>query len=1169
MDGGDGRSADLSGGRILEYRLERKLGEGGMGSVYLGVHGALGQKVAIKILAPELSRHEEIRERFLQEARIQIALQHPAIVQVHTASTEGGALALVMEYVDGPTLGEALASRGALPLDEALPLIGQILAAVGYAHGRGVVHRDLKPSNLLLTAGGAVKVTDFGIAKVIGGTKLTRTGTVMGSAEYMSPEQVVGSAEIDHRSDLYSLGATFHEMLTGKAPFEGLGGPDSDSDYLVREAHVRRPAPDPRTVAPELPEHVALALVHALAKEPADRPGSAAEFWAELSGDAETPAPKPVPEPEIEAGGPASQERVTRRDEPLKRRKRRRGCAGLGLAAVAVALVALVGLGGAVGGGLYWNWARTKTVYCASVVERWGVQECDVQIGARQQKHRESTHALTVKRGQTLRVDRINGLGFPQNSLEYVYGDDGRLDEILERNDRDKVTGRWIYSDDLGRRDRKRRNGGATHQAELLEYDGEGFLVQVLYRTDAGGFRDSGYGVYGRRFERDDRGRATRRSNLGIDGSAVENQHGVGFTEYDYDTIGNVVEESQHRSDGVLWLDPHYQRAIRRAGFDEHGNLASETVFDAREEPLHRHRYRVGPHEIRHSYDLHGRRVRTDYLDDDGEPVVSGSGYASVLTTFDDRGRVVESAYLDRNGGPTHSNAGVHRAVTTHSDDGLTKAYRWYDAEGRPHHRRSWGVEKRIRSDEWGRTLETRHLGAGGTPMLNDEGYATVKYLYDDEGGLIAGAYQGIHGEPVLTTRCVAHVTYDRDGFGDAEVTSYSGLHGEPARNSCGEDEPAVKRSVRDEHGRLIETSYFDVDGEIFEPFGYARVRWRRDEAGRTVETSYYDERDRLRRDKGVVATRRVTHDARGLEYETSYFDHNGKRTLANGASATRTLYDEAGRRIERSHLDARDRPTESSGGYATARWTYDLHGNTLTESHFDEHGDPVSLDAGYSAYRRRFDDRGREVETVYLDPAGERVSRDGGYASVSYQRDDRGRVIETRYLDSSGAPVVADVGYAILRTSLDARGNASETAYFGVDDRPLEIDDGWARIVEEHDKWGDRVAGAIYGADGQPTEHAESRHSRFTNEYDDLGRRVEWAFFDADGKPMRRKASKCHRTVYAFDSRGNKNEYTYWDEDGDPCNAWWGYHRLVKEYDDRGKMTRETIWDRRGKKLR
>ena len=246
-----------TGDRIFSYIVERELGEGGMGTVFLGRHTVLNQQVAIKALSPLLSRDQALRDRFIQEANIQAGLRHPGIVQVLTAEMEGEQPSLVMEYIDGKSLSEVLELRGALPVDDAVKIMEQVLSAVGYAHKLGVIHRDLKPSNVMVMGSGEAKVTDFGIAKVLGSSKLTRTGTAMGSAHYMSPEQIRRPETVDARSDIYSLGCVFYEVLTGRPPFGEKDTSGTESDFEIKTAHVTELVPSLDGVERNIPDLLA------------------------------------------------------------------------------------------------------------------------------------------------------------------------------------------------------------------------------------------------------------------------------------------------------------------------------------------------------------------------------------------------------------------------------------------------------------------------------------------------------------------------------------------------------------------------------------------------------------------------------------------------------------------------------------------------------------------------------------------------------------------------------------------------------------------------------------------------------------------------------------------------------------------------------------------------
>jgi len=278
-----GKSVKMqSTGNILGYTILREIGEGGMGKVYLAENVSIGQQVAIKILDPVLARNSELRERFNQEARIQVALQHKNIVRVLNAQTDNDYTLMILEYVEGVSLDRVIKRRKTLAVDDALRIFEQVLSAVGYAHEKGVVHRDIKPSNILVSADGTAKVTDFGIAKVLGDTKLTRTGTSMGSPDYMSPEQVLGKKDIDHRTDIYSLGATLYEMLTGRPPFISEDGESSDSDFLIKTAHVQQVPDKPSAINPLLSEDVSAVILRALSKPPEARFQTCNEFMVSL-----------------------------------------------------------------------------------------------------------------------------------------------------------------------------------------------------------------------------------------------------------------------------------------------------------------------------------------------------------------------------------------------------------------------------------------------------------------------------------------------------------------------------------------------------------------------------------------------------------------------------------------------------------------------------------------------------------------------------------------------------------------------------------------------------------------------------------------------------------------------------------------------------------------------
>ncbi|MDQ6887465.1 MAG: serine/threonine protein kinase [Gemmatimonadota bacterium] len=271
------------------YSLERELGRGGMGIVYLAREVQLERPVAIKVLPPTLALRADLRERFIREARTSAKLSHPNIVPIFRVDEMGGFVFFVMAFIEGETLTQRVRERGPLTPAAATKLIQEIAWALAYAHARGVIHRDIKPDNILLEPGsGRALVTDFGIARVDSVNSLTEVGQVMGTAHFMSPEQAAGEV-LDGRSDLYSLGVVAHFALTGKLPFDG---PTVQS---ILAKHLTQPPPPVASVNPGVPRALATAVDRCLGKDPTSRYASG-EALAEAVSLAQeqrrdTPAP--------------------------------------------------------------------------------------------------------------------------------------------------------------------------------------------------------------------------------------------------------------------------------------------------------------------------------------------------------------------------------------------------------------------------------------------------------------------------------------------------------------------------------------------------------------------------------------------------------------------------------------------------------------------------------------------------------------------------------------------------------------------------------------------------------------------------------------------------------------------------------------------------------------
>ena len=270
-----------------QYQIIEELGHGGMAVVYKAYQPALNRYVAVKVLLEHLGRDAEFVERFRREAHDAAMLQHPHIIHVYEVAAEAGFHYLVMDYIEGSSLSARLKRQGTLDVNTALGIVRQVGSALDYAHAKGIVHRDVKPSNVLLTNDGLAVLSDFGIAKAAAESRITQAGTVVGTPEYMSPEQTRGET-LDGRSDLYSLGIVLYEMLTGQVPFRG----EAPAAVLYKQVHEQPLAAS--HLRANIPTEVNRVILRALEKDKNQRCASGQELSAALEqaiGRIPTPPP--------------------------------------------------------------------------------------------------------------------------------------------------------------------------------------------------------------------------------------------------------------------------------------------------------------------------------------------------------------------------------------------------------------------------------------------------------------------------------------------------------------------------------------------------------------------------------------------------------------------------------------------------------------------------------------------------------------------------------------------------------------------------------------------------------------------------------------------------------------------------------------------------------------
>lgn len=260
-----------------DFQIKAEIGRGGMGTIFYAIDTMLNREVALKVIHSELASNFQLMERFKVEAMTQGQMNHPNIVTVFSFSKIDDENVIAMEYVDGKNLKDLLREKNILSISDAVYYLKQILKALEYSHSRNIIHRDIKPANILIDKENRIKLSDFGIAKVFGKQGLTKTGMLLGTPWYTPPEQIMGE-NVDFRSDLYSVGITFFEMVTGKVPFDS----ETNSDFQVQKAHLETPPPRPSIFNPEIGSKTEKFILKALQKKPEKRFQSATEMLAAI-----------------------------------------------------------------------------------------------------------------------------------------------------------------------------------------------------------------------------------------------------------------------------------------------------------------------------------------------------------------------------------------------------------------------------------------------------------------------------------------------------------------------------------------------------------------------------------------------------------------------------------------------------------------------------------------------------------------------------------------------------------------------------------------------------------------------------------------------------------------------------------------------------------------------
>jgi len=694
--------------KIGNYSITRKIGEGGMASVYEGIHEKLGTKVAIKILNPILARNPQLRQRFENEANFMASLSHPNITRVLDIEETEDSIAIIMELLEGEDMGERVKRVGPLSTEEINAIFTQVLNAFDYAHSKGIVHRDIKPANIFINDNHQVKILDFGIAKIFGtGNEMTQTGTQMGTPYYMSPEQVKGDKSIDHRSDIYSLGVTLFYALKGSPPY----GSELGSQFDVFNKIVYEPLP-------ELSGDSSLISIvqRACQKDRDNRFQSCQEWLNEMNGKNSSVSPSkhndaPKLENTKEEKSNAVEPKPIEINNPQNTKKPTRK--PLIIASILGAICLLIGLIVLIGGGLStskyegnyksWDFTTNNIIGVCKLDDIHGrnfcriihLDEFTIKIEEFNTNEILQKTILINKKDEkisTISYKSIEGFTYRVRNFQYR---DGDLFETSKRygvneflpckgllhkfkNDLDVEQ---IY---IGMDDNPAVGPDGYNKIIFELYDDEsrwGLVKERSYFNLDGLPVESNEKFHKITYSRDDRGNIIEEAFWGINNNSVKSALGINsikrvFNELDYEIETEYFGESKEKVKTIYGINREKYEYLN-------GNLSKLLRYNLLGELVEGDEIKVldGAAIIKYENDGRGNLISESFFDKNESPIISTMGYFKVVYSYNNFDKKISEKFNGIEEEAVNDFSGIHEYVYKYNENGLLASQYFFDTE--------------------------------------------------------------------------------------------------------------------------------------------------------------------------------------------------------------------------------------------------------------------------------------------------------------------------------------------------------------------------------------------------------------------------------------------------------------------------------------------------------
>lgn len=1061
------RGLEFKAGALFDGRflLVRNIGQGASSTVWEAQDTkAGGMKVAIKIFSLKHGMDSYGFQNLQREFTTVFNFTQQYLLTPSFYDVCEGRPYLVMRYCER---GSATKLIGRASEDQVIKMLHDVASGLEYLHQKKIIHQDIKPDNILIADNGDFMITDFGISATIDALN-GATDMSGGTRAYMGPERFNGQNVSG--SDIWSLGATAYELVTGDAPYGDHGG--------IMQSYGTAVPPIAQKLQPEVKD----IIMGCLERDPSKR-STAAEIRKKIDVYYET-------------GG--------------SWRRKNKAKTVLLIAAAATALLLI-------GAGIWiWDYNRVKSYYYGAVTEVYGVPQ---GVGKEvNHSKRAETFLIQKQRGKVIRLANVNGAGkvvpfsdteyrlryFPETRYEYT--SNGQLDDKLIYNEH----GRPLFRMDMNI-DKEKRKGTAAFfrfdddNTEMLLPLG----INQNFKDDDFYIKYSTISKYGYAFDEDGYVKEVR--YLGFGSLPTTDQYGIGGIKYKYDDRGLITQQQYIDTQGKPTFDSN-GLSIRQYDYDDNANCTELRLLSIDKGPSH-----IGNHcpVIRYEYDKNGNRLSESYFDMKGKPMVrTDGGMHSFAMEYDGKGNVVARKFYDKKGKLVENKYGVAIEKSEFNGDGFATEVSCFDAKEKPviSHGTGCSIIKVVPGPT-GLYLETRLYNEKGEPMEDSDGAFLTKYEYDDYGNNLSASYFDKKERPIdinglyhrqereynQNSDCVSVIFLDKKGnpatvdgviynyrmkynpWGAVSEICYYDPHGKLTRDAN------LVAGTRYEYdpktGKQNKVEYLDRDGKSLTLYTGSDVKHAsnvdRYKDGNLVESIYYDvEGKPVRR---IV----LKYDRRG-NFTQRYFETNGK---LDGA-VENYKYDDNNNQVEVWYTTLANQPTKCSQGYHKAKYKYDEMGNLIESTFWSADGRrAVDLD-GIHKNTYVYDRFGQITETRVADASGHSVK---GVSSHQSQYDDFGNEVEQSWHNASGRLAVpSGFAWARVKKTYDKHGRNIKLEYFDAKGNPVEVD-GATKYEASYDARGNIVKQKQYNRNGL--------HRIEVNKYNPQGKNTEYYVTDADNR--------------------------------------------------------------------